>query len=331
MSILNIRKRPRRNRKSKVVRNLVRETLLSSSDLICPFFVASGNLVKQPIKSLPGVYRWSVDLLIKEIEGLVENGIEAVMLFPVVKPEEKDVYGSFSVNPNNVLCQCIRRLKSEFPELCVISDVALDPYTSHGHDGIINDKGVVVNDETVRFLGEVALLHAEMGVDMVAPSDMMDGRVGYIRNKLDRSNFQNVSIMSYSVKYASSLYFPFRDALNSHLSIGSKDDYQLKPDNVRQALIEVALDEEEGADILIVKPASFYLDIIAKSRDITNLPIAGFQVSGEYAMMVSAAQNGWIDKDQVFYESLVSIKRAGADMIITYAAPYIAKFINEKR
>ncbi|MEG0036773.1 MAG: porphobilinogen synthase [Victivallaceae bacterium] len=329
MTVLDMKKRPRRNRKTQAIRNLVKETVLSIEDLICPFFVSEGQFVKQPIKSMPGVYKWSPDFLLKEVEKLLESGIYSVILFPVINKENKDIYGSFAVNPNGIFCQTIKILKSEFPELCVITDVALDPYTIHGHDGIIDDKGCVLNDESVRFLGEVALLHAEMGADIVAPSDMMDGRIGYIRAKLDRSNFQNVSIMSYSVKYASSLYSPFRDALSSHVSIGNKNEYQIKPENVREALSEIVLDDSEGADILIIKPASFYLDVIYRSKQESFLPIAAFQVSGEYSMIVAAAQNGWLDKDKVFYESLIGMKRAGADMIITYAAPYVIKIIKD--
>ncbi|WP_201456492.1 porphobilinogen synthase [Chlamydia sp. 17-3921] len=321
MDVLALTRRPRRNRRTAAIRDLVAETYLLPQDLICPFFVKEGSNVQEEISSLPGVYRWSIDRLIKEINKLCEYDLKAVMLFPVVPNNLKDSYGSYSSNPKNVLCRCIYEIKKEFPHLCVISDIALDPYTIHGHDGILSN-GEVLNDESVRIFGNIATLHAEMGVDIVAPSDMMDGRIAYIRSKLDQVGYTHTSILSYSVKYASFLYHPFRDALSSH-AYGDKKSYQMNPKNVLEALLEVSLDEDEGADMLMVKPAGFYLDVLYRVRKQTKLPLAAYQVSGEYAMILAAVHMGWLNKADVLYESLISIKRAGADMIISYAAPFI--------
>lgn len=323
----SLTQRPRRNRKSSAIRSMVQETRLHPSDLIYPQFVVEGEGIKEPIRSLPGIYRLSIDLLLKEIERAVELGIPAVALFPVIPEEMKDQIGSESANPDGILQKAIRVIKSEFPDLCLIADIALDPYTSHGHDGLIDEAGMVLNDQTIEVLVNMALIQAEAGIDMVAPSDMMDGRVGSIRLALDASGYSQVSIHAYTAKYASAFYGPFRDALGSGLQKGDKKTYQMNPANWREALREGALDEEEGADILMVKPALPYLDIITKLKAATTLPISAYQVSGEYAMIMAAAQNGWVDGDRVLLESLLSIKRAGAEMIFTYAAPKAAELI----
>lgn len=319
--------RPRRNRKNSAIRALVEETKLTTSDLIYPQFVVEGSGIKDPISSMPGIYRLSPDLLLKEAERLLEFGIPAIALFPVIPKEVKDERGSEAINPQGVLQQAVRLIKKNFPQLCVITDIALDPYTSHGHDGLVSKEGKVLNDSTLQILTEMALVQAEAGVDMVAPSDMMDGRVGAIRTALDDNGFSDVSIHAYTAKYASSFYGPFRDALGSAPVFGDKKSYQMNPANSREALIEAHLDEMEGADILMVKPALPYLDIISKLRSATSLPISAYHVSGEYAMVMAAAQKGWLDEDRALFESVLCIKRAGADMIFTYAALKIAQLL----
>ncbi len=319
--------RPRRNRKNSAVRALVEETKLTTSDLIYPQFITEGSNIRDPIHSMPGIYRLSLDQLLKEAERLVEFGIPAIALFPAIPKELKDSTGSESVNPDGLLQRAVRLLKKSFPQLCVITDIALDPYTNHGHDGLVGDNGEILNDPSLEALAQMALVQAEAGVDMVAPSDMMDGRVGAIRATLDQNGYFDVSIHAYTAKYASAFYGPFRDALGSAPSFGDKKTYQMNPANSREALIEARLDEMEGADILMVKPALAYLDVIAKLRAATSLPISAYQVSGEYAMIMAAAQNGWLDGESALLESLLCIKRAGADMIFTYAAPEIAQLI----
>ena len=319
--------RPRRNRKTVAVRAMVQETHLHPSNLIYPLFVMDGSGIKDPISSMPGIYRLSLDLLLKEVESAVELGILAIALFPIIPMELKDKDGSESLNNEGLLQRAIKAIKEEVPEICVIADVALDPYTSHGHDGLVNSDGEILNDESVHVLVKMAILQAQAGVDMVAPSDMMDGRVKNIREGLDTEGFTNVSIHAYTAKYASAFYGPFREALSSNLRFGDKKTYQMNPANRREALIEAALDEQEGADILMVKPALAYLDVISELRRVTALPISAYQVSGEYSMIMAAAQNGWIDGEKVLWETLLSIKRAGADMIFTYAAPKIAALI----
>lgn len=313
-----ITQRLRRNRKSEAIRAMVQQTRLHPTDFILPMFLKEGK--SEAIESMPGLFRHNLDSALREIERVCQAGITAVALFPVVDPALKDESGSESVNPNALIHRAVREIKERFPNICLIADVALDPYTLHGHDGLINDKGEILNDETVRELVSMALVQAEAGVDMVAPSDMMDGRVGAIRKALDEHGFHHVSIHAYSAKYASSLYSPFRDALSSQLRFGDKLSYQLNPANAREALLEAALDESEGADIIMVKPAGFYLDIIAKLKKSSKLPISAYQVSGEYAMIKAAGKLGWVDEDKVLLESLMAIKRAGADMIFTYAA-----------
>jgi porphobilinogen synthase len=317
--------RPRRNRKSAIIRDLVKETRVVVSDLIYPLFVREG--IKEAIPSLPGIYRHSLTDLLLEIEHSLKLGITTFALFPVIQRNIKCNEGKEALNKNGILLQAVREIKRYFPETCLISDIALDPYTLHGHDGIINSQGEVLNEESIEQLVTMALLHAEAGVDMVAPSDMMDGRVRAIREALDYNGFINVSIHAYSVKYASSLYGPYREACCSQLAFGDKRSYQMDPANKREASLEASLDEAEGADILMVKPATFYLDVIAKLREESKLPISAFQVSGEYAMLHAAAERGWLDLNSVLYESIISIKRAGAAMIFTYAAPKIATLL----
>lgn len=326
-------RRPRRNRQSDAIRRLVQETHLHPSQLVSPLFIVEGTGQLQEIGSMPGIYRYSLDLLLKEVALLYQLGIRAVDLFCYVPNEKKDAQGSEAVKQGNHLQQAVRLLKKEFPELCVMVDIALDPFTTHGHDGVVNDKGMVDNDATLPVLAQMSVLAAEAGADIVAPSDMMDGRVAYIRKALDKKGFSSVGILSYAAKYASAFYGPFREALNSAPKFGDKKSYQMNPANVREALLECQLDEWEGADMLLIKPALPYLDVIAKVRAATNLPVGAYHVSGEYAMVMAAAQKGWLDASKVFLECLLSIKRAGADFILTYAAKQVAENINggEKR
>jgi porphobilinogen synthase len=311
--------RLRRNRKSEAIRKMVQETHLTPHDLVAPLFIIEGEKKRVPIESMPGVERLSIDLAVKEAKELYERGVQSVALFPVIDPRLKSGDGQEAWNSDGLLARTIRELKFSLPDLCVMADVALDPYTSHGHDGLINEKGEILNDPTIEALIELSLMQARSGIDFVAPSDMMDGRVGAIRDALDEEGFNQVGILSYSAKYASALYGPFRQAVNSKLKFGDKKTYQMDPANSREALLEAALDEEEGADILMVKPATLYLDIIAKLRAQTMRPIAAYHVSGEYSMVMAAHQAGWLNGPRVFYETLLSIKRAGADLIFTYA------------
>ncbi len=318
-------RRPRRNRRTDAIRALVQENHLLASDLIAPFFVVDGENTQQTISSLPGIYRLSIDNLLRQIGPLCSRGLQAVALFPWIPKEKKDNEGSYALQEDSLIPNAIKAIKREFPDLCVVGDIALDPYTSHGHDGLLGEDGNVKNDETVRILSDMSLLYASCGADMVAPSDMMDGRVQAIRRALDLSGYQHVSILSYTAKYASSLYAPYREAVGSILKIGDKKNYQLNPANSEEALLEAMLDEEEGADILMVKPALFYLDIIAKIKEKTHLPVCAFHVTGEYAMVMAAEEKGFLDGKKVFFESLLSIKRAGASMIISWATPLILK------
>lgn len=324
---LNLLKRPRRNRKSSAIRALVEENHLRPSDLIAPYFITEGKQIRSPISSLPGQYHLSHDHLEQEIESILNLGIQSVLLFALVSPKFKDEEGSYALNPDNHIYKTINSLKQKFPQLCVITDIALDPFTSHGHDGLVSSSLEILNDETVDVLSQMSLLCAQAGVDVVAPSDMMDGRIKAIRQTLDENQFQNVSIMSYTAKYASALYGPFRDALKSAPSFGDKKTYQMNPSNIREALLEAELDEEQGADFLMVKPATFYLDVISKIKEKTNLPLAAYHVSGEYAMIKAAAQNKWIDFERVLLEALLSIKRAGADIILSYGAKEAAALL----
>ncbi len=315
--------RLRRNRQTEAVRRMVQETTLTAHDLIAPLFLIEGSCQRVPVMSMPGVECLSIDLAVKEASHLYERGIQALLLFPLIDPGLRTEGAEEAWNRSGLLARAIREIKDAVPELCLMADVALDPFTSHSHDGLVNAKGEVLNDETIACLIEMALMQAEAGIDFVAPSDMMDGRVQAIREGLDEEGYQQVGIMAYSAKYASSLYDPFRNALGTRLKSGDKRTYQMDPANVREALLEAALDEEEGADILMVKPATLYLDVIAKIRAQTARPIAAYHVSGEYSMVMAAHQAGYLDAAKVFHETALSIKRAGADLIITYATKYL--------
>lgn len=323
-------RRPRRNRQTAAIRGLVQETHLHPSQLVAPLFIIEGKSRQEPISSMPGIFRYTPDLLLREVIGLQALGIRAVDLFCYVPPEMKDAEGSQALMENSLLQQAVRLLKREVPDVCVMVDIALDPYTSHGHDGLLNSQGFVDNDATVQVLARMALLAAEAGADVVAPSDMMDGRIAYIRNALDRAGFTTTSILSYAAKYASAFYGPFREALNSAPRFGDKKGYQMNPANVREALLECHLDELEGADMLLIKPALPYLDVISKVRAATALPLGAYHVSGEYAMVMAAALNGWLDAKRTFEECLISIRRAGADFILTYAARQVAEALSER-
>ncbi len=314
--------RPRRLRRTENIRALVRETHLRVDDLIYPLFICEGKNIKQEIKSMPEVYRFSIDKALEDIKEAVELGIKAVLLFGI--PDKKDEIGSSAYAKDGIIQKAVKRIKDKFPELVVITDVCLCEYTSHGHCGIIK-KGEVDNDLTLEQLARIAVSHAKAGADIVAPSDMMDGRVARIREALDEAGFSQVAIMSYSVKYCSAFYGPFREAADSAPKFGDRRSYQMDPANSREALREAYLDIEEGADIIMVKPAMPYLDIIKMLRTEFNHPVAAYQVSGEYAMIKAAAKLGWLDEERILWESLISIKRAGADLIITYFAKKVAK------
>lgn len=311
--------RPRRNRKNQVIRNLVQENYLTINDFIYPVFVSSEVSDKEEIKSMPGIYRFSKNSVLKEIEECMQVGLKAFALFPHISEKLKDNHATESINENGLYLSTIRLIKEKFPEAFLIADVAMDPYSNYGHDGVV-ENGEVVNDKTLEILGNMALAQAMAGADMVAPSDMMDGRVGYIRNVLDNNGFTNVSVLAYTAKYASAFYGPFRDALDSSPKFGDKKTYQMNPANSREALLELQLDGQEGADIVMVKPALSYLDIIRLFKQNCYLPVAAYNVSGEYAMVKAAAQKGWIDGKKVRDEILLSIKRAGADIILSYFA-----------
>ncbi len=316
--------RMRRLRMNEALRHMVQETTLTATDLIYPMFVVFGTDKKEEIEAMPGIFRLSIDRLEKEAERVRRLGIRAVMLFGI--PETKDEIGSSGYDEDGVVQRAVRMLKERVPDLVVITDVCLCEYTSHGHCGVVAD-GTIVNDPTVELLARMALTHVRAGADMVAPSDMMDGRVGAIRRALDDEGFTDIPIMSYAAKYASGFYGPFREAAGSAPSFGDRRSHQMDPPNVREALREAALDVEEGADIIMVKPALAYLDVISLVRDRFDLPIAAYSVSGEYAMVRAAAKNGWIDGERVMMEILLSIKRAGADLIITYFAPEAAEIL----
>ena len=322
------RTRMRRNRMRAFSRILVKENSLSINDLIYPIFVTYGSNVKEEIKSMPGIYRFSLDLLPNEIERISSLDIPAIALFPKIEQSLKNPNGSEALNKNNLVCNAIKISKKVNNELGVICDVALDPFTDHGHDGvIINDQ--IDNDKTLEILCDQALIQAEAGCDIIAPSDMMDGRVGLIRDKLDSQGFTNVQIMSYAVKYASAFYGPFRDAVGSTVNFSnkSKESYQMDPANSDEALREVSLDINEGADMFIVKPGMPYLDIIYKIKQEFKIPLYAYQVSGEYSMIKAAIDNGWFDEQKIIFESLIAFKRAGCSGIITYFAPYVAKLL----
>jgi len=326
---LDLMQRPRRLRRTASLRSMVEETVLRPEDFIAPLFVVEGKAPPDEIQSMPGVFRFSVPDLVKECRTLAKLGVPAVALFPKLDPKLKDENGTQALNEDALVLRAVRSVKKAVPTLSVITDVALDPYTSHGHDGVFNAVGDdVENDRTVDILSRMAVLQARAGVDVVAPSDMMDGRVGAIRRALDAAGFTSTAIMAYSAKFNSGYYGPFRDAVGSAQAAGtrllSKATYQLSPGNRREAITEVLLDEAEGADILMVKPAGLYLDIIRDVREVTRKPVAAYQISGEYAQIQAAARLGWLDLARCRHESLIAIKRAGADMILTYFAREMA-------
>jgi len=317
--------RPRRNRKLAAIREMVQESHLATDHLIYPMFLVDGNQIKDEISSLPGNYRWSFDLLCKEIESSLVLGLNKFVLFPAVSDYLKDPMASYSYAEENFYLHAIRGVKERFPEAVLMSDVALDPYSSDGHDGLVSN-GKILNDETLPILAKMSIAQAQAGIDIIGPSDMMDGRVGYIRNALDGKGFTDVSIMAYSAKYASAFYGPFRDALNSAPKSGDKKTYQMNPANKKEALLEATLDMDEGADFIMVKPALAYLDVIHFLKEHCTVPITAYNVSGECAMVYAAAEKGWINYEAIVSEILLSMKRAGADGILTYFAKDFATF-----
>ena len=324
--------RPRRMRRDEFSRRLMQETVLTAADLIQPLFVIEGDKRREPVASMPGVERLSIDQLLREAERLTALEVPAVALFPVTPPEAKSLDAAEAYNPDGLAQRAVRALKARFPQLGVMTDVALDPFTRHGQDGLLDDSGYVLNDETVSVLTRQALSHAEAGADIVAPSDMMDGRIGAIREALESNDFVHTRILAYSAKYASSFYGPFRDAVGSAgaLGKGNKYSYQMDPANSDEALREVAMDLDEGADIVMIKPGMPYLDIVRRVKDQFAAPTFVYQVSGEYAMLLAAARNGWLDERAVVMESLLSIKRAGADAILSYFAGQAADWLRQK-
>ena len=325
------RVRMRRMRRDDFSRRLMRESSLTADDLIYPLFVIEGENQREAVASMPGVERVSIDVLLQEAENALELGIPALALFPVTPADAKSEDASEAFNPQGLAQRAVRALKQRFPELGVITDVALDPFTTHGQDGLTDDQGYVLNDETIEVLVKQALSHAEAGADIVAPSDMMDGRIGAIRNALEQADFRNTRILAYAAKYASSFYGPFRDAVGSasNLAGGNKYTYQMDPANSDEALWEVALDLEEGADMVMIKPGMPYLDIVRRIKDRFGAPTFVYQVSGEYAMLKAASQNGWLDERSVVMESMLGFKRAGADAILTYYARDVAQWLKQ--
>ena len=324
---LDLATRLRRNRKAEFARRMVRENVLTSDDLIWPLFLVEGSKTRMPVASMPGVERLSLDEAVRDAERGAKLAIPCVALFPYTDPKLRDEGGSEAVNPENLVCRAIRAIKKAVPEIGILCDVALDPYTSHGHDGLLRD-GNIVNDETVEVLVRQALVEAQAGCDIVAPSDMMDGRVGAIRAALDRADFMGVSIMAYAAKYASAFYGPFRDAVGSSATLsGDKRTYQMDPANTDEALREVELDILEGADMVMVKPGMPYLDIVRRVKEAFGVPTFAYQVSGEYSMIMAAAQNGWLDGEKAMMESLIAFKRAGACGVLTYFAPRVAEML----
>lgn len=320
--------RPRRNRHTHAIRCMVEETILRPADLAVPFFIIEGAQRKEEIRPLPGIDRMTINFVVKEAERYHRRGIPSIALFPVIERSLKDPEGSKALDPEGLIPRALRVIKKEIPSLCVITDIALDPFTSHGHDGVVDETGHVLNDPTVEILCEMARVYGAAGADLVAPSDMMDGRIGAIRQMLDEKRLETVGILSYTAKYASSLYGPFREALGSGLKSGDKKSYQMNPANSREAVRQAILDIEQGADMVMVKPALFYLDVIAKLRAEVHVPLCAYHVSGEYAMVMAAHAEGWLDAPKVFYEGLLSIKRAGADFILTYAADQVLSMIS---
>jgi porphobilinogen synthase len=322
---LDLPVRLRRNRRSEWSRRMVRENVLTADDLIWPLFIVDGTNVRAPVESMPDVDRLSVDQTVRAAERAARLAIPCVALFPYTDLDKRDDAGSEAINPDNLVCRAIRAIKKQVPEIGVLCDVALDPYTNHGHDGLLRD-GVILNDETVAVLVRQAVVEAEAGCDIIAPSDMMDGRVGAIRGGLDAAGFADVAIMAYAAKYASAFYGPFRDAVGSNATlIGDKRTYQMDPANTDEALREVELDIAEGADMVMVKPGLPYLDVLQRVKDAFGMPTFAYQVSGEYAMIMAAAGNGWLDGDKAMMESLIAFKRAGADGVLTYFAARVAE------
>ena len=320
--------RPRRNRKSTAIRNLVEETNLGPQHLIYPIFLKNGKNIKEEVSSLPNNYRWSLDRLLPEIDECMNLGVQTFDIFPCVDEALKDKIASYSYAEDNFYLEAIRQIKARFPESVLMSDVAMDPYSSDGHDGYV-ENGKIINDTTLPILAKMSLAQAQAGIDIIGPSDMMDGRVGVIREALDQNGYTEVSIMSYTAKYASAFYGPFRDALNSAPKSGDKKTYQMNPANKREALLEAQLDFEEGADMLMVKPALCYLDVIHMLRENFPIPITAYNVSGECAMVYAAAKSGYLNYDLAVYEILLSIRRAGADGILTYFAKDFAQMIQK--
>lgn len=316
--------RPRRNRKSSAIRNMVEETHLSVNHLIYPLFVTDEKNTKKEISSMPNIYRWSKDIVINEIAECVSLGIQNFVLFPVVSEEKKDKTASYSYADDNFYLEVIKNIKQEFPDVTLMSDVAMDPYSIDGHDGLV-ENGEILNDATLPILAKMSVAQAQAGIDIIGPSDMMDGRIGFIREMLDESGYSNTSIMSYTAKYASAFYGPFRDALDSAPKAGDKKTYQMNPANKKEAVLEAVLDVEQGADFLMVKPALAYLDIIHVLNESFTLPISAYNVSGEYAMLCAAAQKGWLNYESSVQETLLSMRRAGASSILTYFAKDFAK------
>jgi porphobilinogen synthase len=325
--------RLRRLRKNNALRALNTETFLRADQLVLPLFIIEGNGVSEPISAMPGVFRYSIDQACVVAKKAADLGIRAVAIFPVISASLKDEKASHAFLVDNLVCRTIGALKKSLPDLCVIADIALDPFTSHGHDGILAENGSVANDQTVVLLAKQAVIYASAGADILAPSDMMDGRIGEIRSELDFAGYSDIPLLSYAAKYASCFYGPFREAVGSASALGSscKKDYQMNPANSDEALREVALDLQEGADMILIKPAQNYLDIIFRVKQAFSVPVWAYQVSGEYAMLIAAIENGWLDRKQALIESVLAIRRAGADIVITYAACEIAEYIKSDR
>lgn len=321
---LDLNRRPRRNRKSAAIRAMVEETVVNNQDLIFPMFLIEGENKKEEVASMPGIFRYTQDLLLEEIDACQQLGLKNFVFFPSLSESKKDSYATEGTNEEGLYLQSLTKIRKAFPEIAIMTDVAMDPYSSDGHDGLVKD-GKILNDETLQILGEMALAQAKAGADILGPSDMMDGRVGYIREILDDNGYAEVSIMAYTAKYASAYYGPFRDALDSAPKFGDKKTYQMNPANSREAYIEADLDVDEGADFIMVKPALPYLDIIKLLSDNYDVPVSAYNVSGEYAMIKAAAEKGWLDGEKAMFEALLSIKRAGAKVILTYFAKEFAK------
>lgn len=321
--------RKRRNRRTDFSRRLVRESILTTSDLVLPVFITEGKGIREAIPSMPAVYRLSIDELLKEIEQLSQLGIPAIAPFPHIEQKHKSLDAAYAYHPDGLIPRAIQTVKKNYPDMGIFMDIALDPYTSHGQDGVIDENGYILNDTTIDILVKQALLYAECGVDYVAPSDMMDGRIAAIRTAFEKAGYCNTGIMAYSAKYASAFYGPFRDAIGSSGNLGKADKYtyQMDPANTDEALHEIALDISEGADFIMIKPGMPYLDIIRRAKAQFGFPTAVYQVSGEYAMLEAACANGWLDRDKIVLESLIAFKRAGADMIFTYHAKAAAELL----